>query len=400
MSQRRLQQRANQKSRHRRTDAQSGVAAAGGTPDAANNTGDNAGKKAGGPSPLRMQFARAAATSAFRWSLALFMAGVIIVALALSIPHEFAFFELGFLFTLSIYDLVLAMLGISVAVGMAGHRAEILVIIACFLGIMAPMLLAFDPIFHAILQSPLGEALFLIAPIAVMLAGVVLWLPARARRIGAPVAAGVIGFSLSLFIGLDDFGIGIQEFTLTAVLGALWILLAPGLLLRNFRGPWLTIPARIIGSWLVVIGIIVMVSLYVPLGNDAPPLSDPSMPDNGQNWDPIGGQDGNLNGQLDAPALPPLDPAVEEGLEDAPDSGFELTIPDDGANPLLNGRPLDLGPARRPDALPDLGPDLRPDPGPNPGSDLMPGMGSDPESQSQPNGQSGSQSTGQSGADR
>ncbi|WP_159947141.1 hypothetical protein [Rhizobium sp. 18065] len=358
MSQRRLQQKANQKGRQKRTDAQSGVAAAG----TIANVDSNAGKDATGLSPARMRFARIAATAGFRWSLALFMAGVIIVALALSIPHEFAFFELGFLFTLSIYDLVLAMLGISVAVGMAGSRREIYLIVACFLGVMAPMMLAFDPIFHAILQSPLGETLFLIAPIAVMLAGVVLWLPARARRIGAPLAAGVVGFSLSLFIGLDDFGIGIQEFTLTAVLGALWILLAPGLLLRNFRGPWLTIPARIIGSWLVVIGIIVMVSLYVPLGNDAPALADPSMPDNGEN----GGQNGSQNGQLDAPALPPLDPAVEEGLQDAPDSGFELLLPEDGGNPLLNGSTLDLGPALRPDAVPDLGPDLGPDLEPQP----------------------------------
>ena len=350
MSQRRLQQKANQKSRQKRTDAQSGV----GTAGAVANVDSGAGGHATGLSPARMHFARVAATSGFRWSLALFMAGVLIVALALSIPHEFAFFELGFLFTLSIYDLVLAMLGISVAVGMASSRCEIYAVIACFLGVMAPMMLAFDPIFHAILQSPLGEALFLIAPIAVMLAGVVLWLPARARRIGAPLAAGVVGFSLSLFIGLDDFGIGIQEFTLTAVLGALWILLAPGLLLRNFRGPWLTIPARIIGSWLVVIGIIVMVSLYVPLGNDAPALADPSMPDSGLN----AGQ----NGQLDAPALPPLEPAVEEGLEAAPDNGFELVIPDDGANPLLNGRPLDLGRAPRPDAVPDLGPYLETEP--------------------------------------
>jgi len=365
MGQRRLQQRANQKSRQKRTDAQSGEVQAGAA--GANSTTDSQNRSHASGAAIRARFACIAATASFRWSLALFLAGVVTVALALSIPHEFAFFELGFLFTLSIYDLVLAMLGISVAVGLAASRSEIYAIVACFLGVMAPMMLSFDPIFHAILQSPLGDELFLIAPIAVMLAGVVLWLPARARRIGAPVAAGVIGFSLSLFIGLDDFGIGIKEFTLTAVIGALWILLAPGLLLRNFRGPWLTIPARIIGSWLVVIGIIVLVSLYVPLGNDAPALSDPGNPD---------------NGQLDAPALPPLDPAVEEGLEDAPDSGFELMIPEDGSNPLLNGKRLDPGPAPPLDALPDLQPNDGANDGANGGPDNLldagPGSGQQP----------------------
>lgn len=269
-------------------------------------------------------------TPAFRLAFFIFLAGVLIVAASLVIPHEFAFFELGYLFTLSIYDLVLAMLGLSVAIGMAPARGQILAITLAFLGVVAPMLLFFDAIFHAILQSPLGHELFLIAPIAVMLSGLVLWLPAGARRIAAPIAAAVVGFSFSLFIGLDDFGIGIKEFALSAVIGALWILLVPGLMLRPFRGAWLTIPARIIGSWLMVIAVIVTVSLYVPFSPDAPPLPDPSLPDGGAT--------------LDAPALPPLDPAIEDGLIEAPDD-FSGDVPDGGIpapelkdNPLLGGR--------------------------------------------------------------
>jgi len=268
-------------------------------------------------------------TGAFRIAFLIFLAGVSTVAMSLAIPHEFAFFELGYLFTLSIYDLVLAMLGLSVTIGMAERRHEVLAIVIAFLGVMAPMLLFFDPIFHAILQSPLGHELFLIAPIAVMLSGVVLWLPPSLRRFAAPVAAAVVGFSLSLFIGLDDFGIGIKEFALAAVIGALWILLVPGLMLRPFRGSWLTIPARIIGSWLMVIAVIVTVSLYVPLSPDAPPLSDPTLPEGGAT--------------LDAPALPPLDPGIEDGLMEAP-GGFGSPPPDGslpgpelGDNPLLGG---------------------------------------------------------------
>ena len=277
----------------------------------------------------RARFLAGVQTRAFQAAFLVFLLGVATVAASLVIPHEFAFFELGYLFTLSIYDLVLAMLGLSVAIGMAERRSEVLAIALAFLGIVAPMLVFFDPIFHAILQSPLGHELFLIAPVAVMLSGVVLWLPASMRRIGAPVAAVVVGFSLSLFIGLDDFGIGIKEFAFSAVLGALWILLVPGLMLRPFRGGWLTIPARIIGSWLMAIAVIVTVSLYVPLAPDAPPLADPSLPDGGVT--------------LDAPALPPLDPAIEEGLMEAPD-GFDGAPPDGGIpapelgdNPLLGG---------------------------------------------------------------
>jgi hypothetical protein len=284
----------------------------------------------------RALFRAGVRTRGFQLAFLVFLLGVATVAASLVIPHEFAFFELGYLFTLSIYDLVLAMLGLSVAIGMAERRSEVLAMAFAFLGIVAPMLLFFDPIFHAILQSPLGHELFLIAPIAVMLAGVVLWLPSSLRRLVAPIAAVVVGFSLSLFIGLDDFGIGIREFAFSAVIGALWILLVPGLMLRPFRGAWLTIPARIIGSWLMAIAVIVTVSLYVPLAPDAPPLApplaplaDPTQPDGGMS--------------LDAPALPPLDPAIEEGLVEAPDSfgdpqqEEEMPAPELGDNPLLGG---------------------------------------------------------------
>lgn len=269
-------------------------------------------------------------TLAFRIAFSIFLAGVLIVTASLTIPHEFAFFELGYLFTLSIYDLVLAMIGLSVAIGVAERRGEVMSIVIAFLGVMTPMLVFFDPIFSAILQSPLGHELFLIAPVAVLLSGLVLWLPAGIRRFATPVSAAIVGFSFALFIGLDDFGIGIQEFTLAAVLGALWILVIPGLMLRPFRGAWLTIPARIIGSWLMAIAVIVTVSLYVPFTPDAPPLPDPSLPDGGET--------------LDAPGLPPLDPAIEEGLIEAPDQ-FGTPQSDDGAlpppafgdNPLLGG---------------------------------------------------------------
>jgi hypothetical protein len=268
-------------------------------------------------SAARARFRAGIATRDFKLALLLFLAGVLPVAAALSIPHDFAFFELGFLFTLSIYDLVLALLGLSVVVGMAERGREVAWIALAFLGVLLPMLVFFDAIFPVILQSPLGDELFLIAPVAVLLSGLALWLPNRFRVVGAGLAAAVVALSLSLFIGLDDFGIGIKEFAATAVLGAVWILLSPGLLLRPFRGAWLIIPARIIGSWLVVIAIIVTVSLYVPLSASQPPLADPTLPDPGI-------------GSLDAPGLSPLDPAIEEGLEDAPGGdGMDLFLPRD-----------------------------------------------------------------------
>ncbi len=258
------------------------------------------------PAGTRPDFLRILRTSSFRWSLSLLLFGFFLLLLSQTIPHDYGFLELGFLFTLSIYDIVLAMLGLAVACAMAPRAADMRTIVLVFFAVLAGMLMFFDPIFRAIFASPLGEYLFLIAPAAVMLTGASLWVAGVWRQRVVLLAAAVVAFSLSLFIGLDDLGIGIFDFTAGSVLCALWLVVAPALPLRQFRGPWLTIPSRIIGSWLVVIGIIVLASLYVPLPVKAPSLPDPSMPDGG--------------------------------------ATMELQIPDDGSAPTLNGEelPLDL----------------------------------------------------------
>lgn len=279
-----------------------------------------------------LRFYSGAKTLDFRLAFAVFLAGIAAVFASLVFQHDYAFFELGYLFTLSIYDLVLALLGLSVCIGMADSRRDIAFILAGFLGVLLPMLLAFDAVFQIILKSPLGDVLFLIAPAAVLSSGAVLWLPAWCRRFAAPVSAAVIALSLALFIGLDDFGIGIGEFATSAVLSALWFLLVPGLMLRPFRGAWLIIPARIIGSWLVVISIIETAALYAPPG-EAPPPPTPGIID----------QKGTLM---------PLDPAVLEGLADAPDLFGEEPPPDAASDdplalPETGALPADPSPAAR-----------------------------------------------------
>lgn len=191
--------------------------------------------------------------------------GFFLLAVSQLIPHDYGFTELGALFTFSVYDLVLAMIGLGIACAMMETHRYFALVVAVFVAILLPMLLFFDPIFVVIRDSALGKVLYLIAPTAVIATGISLWLPGRFRRYGVMVAAAIVAFSFSLFIGLDDFGVGIPSFAMASVLSALWIMLTPAFLLRCFRGPWLVIPARILGSWLVVIAVIVTVSLYVPL---------------------------------------------------------------------------------------------------------------------------------------
>lgn len=212
-----------------------------------------------------------AATTQFRVAAGLFLFGPLFLLLSQAIPHDYGFLELGGLFTLSVYDLVLAILGLSIGSAMAETAADLRAIWLTFASIMLVMLLFFDPIFVFIRTTPLGDVLYLIAPVAVASSGLALWLKGAPRRYGMVIAASLVAFSLSLFIGLDDLGVGIADFASGALFCALWLLVSPGLLLRQFRGPWLVIPGRIIGSWLVVIAIIVTVSLYAPMPLVAPP---------------------------------------------------------------------------------------------------------------------------------
>lgn len=291
-----------------------------------------AGSASSGAPPVsagnRPDFAAIFASPSFRRSLGLLAAGLIGLLLSQAIPHDYGFLELGALFTLSVYDLVLAMLGLALGAAMAETRRDFAAVVGVFLGVLLVMLTFFDPIFGLILASPLGEVLYLIAPTAVISTGAALWLTGRWRQGAVMLAAAVVAFSFALFVGLDDLGVGLIDFAFGTVLSALWLVLAPALMLRHFRGTWLNIPARIVGSWLIVIGVIVLVSLYVPMPLKAPPLPDPSQPDSG----PI-----------------------------------ELQVPGDGSAPTLNGAPLDLDGAAEPQA-----PATRPDTAPPPAMPAKP----------------------------
>lgn len=278
------------------------------------------------PTGNRPDFAAIFSRPSFRRSVGLLAAGVIGLLLSQGIPHDYGFLELGALFTLSVYDLVLAMLGLALGAAMAETRRDFAAVVGVFLGVLLVMLTFFDPIFGLILSSPLGEVLYLIAPTAVISTGVALWLTGRWRQWAVMLAAGIVAFSFALFVGLDDIGVGLIDFAFGTVLSALWLVLAPALMLRHFRGPWLKIPARIVGSWLAVIGVIVLVSLYVPMPLKAPPLPDPSQPDGG---------------------------------------AIELQLPGDGSAPTLNGEVLDLKGAAEPQApVAPATPLVSPAPGP------------------------------------
>lgn len=245
------------------------------------------------PGAARFDGAALLARPSFRVAAALAAIGPLLLLVSQAIAHDYGFFELGGLFTLSIYDLVLGMLGLS-ACGARCTARQFVAVVAVFAAVAVTVLLWFDPVFETIVAWGLDEDLFLVTPLTVMLIGASLWVPAPLRFAGAVLAAALTGLDLALFIGLDDIGVGIPVFAAGAMLSALWLIVAPGLLLRQFDRTWLTIPGRIVGSWLMVIGAIVLASMYAPQPVVAPDGSGP-------------GPDGSMTIEV------PADPVLEGG---------------------------------------------------------------------------------------
>jgi hypothetical protein len=80
----------------------------------------------------------------------------------------------------------------------------------------------------------------------------------------APVSAAIFGAMLGLSIRLTDPSLHVPAYTWTPVLIAFWIIVAVTLTLRAMRRTWFDIFGRILGSWLIAIGVLYGGASLVP----------------------------------------------------------------------------------------------------------------------------------------
>jgi hypothetical protein len=118
--------------------------------------------------------------------------------------------------------------------------------------------------------------LFLTGPISCLAIGLVLVPGARLLPWLLPVGAFVAGAMLSLAIFLTDPSLHDPAFTWTPLLAAFWIVTAVGLTLRAFWRGWFAIFGRILGSWLVAIGLLYGGASLLPVLKPPPPPVDTS----------------------------------------------------------------------------------------------------------------------------
>lgn len=176
---------------------------------------------------------------------------------------------------------VLPLAGFGVALALVGRRYS-LGALALFGGGVALGFFSKDWLLSALVAIPGATSHhFLTGPISAVTIGVTLVLPAaRLRSWFLLIAAAVAGSMLAIAIEVTDPSLHDVAIPLAGVVVGFWIVMAMSLTVRAFWRNWFPIPARILGSWLVAIGLLYGGASLIPKQKPALPLPAESTPHN------------------------------------------------------------------------------------------------------------------------
>lgn len=184
--------------------------------------------------------------------------------------------ERGALAVLLGYPVALPLLGLGSALGLARGReaavAAMLAVVGLWLGFEYR-----DFLINAVISGVATRVrLGLPGPVSCFAVGIVLAAPPGLRSWLLPPAAIVMGAMLAVDIKLVDPSFHDPDFLRGALVASAWLVGAIGLTVHLVRTRWLGIAVRILGSWLIAIGLMLVVSILVPRPSiGAPPLSQP-----------------------------------------------------------------------------------------------------------------------------
>jgi hypothetical protein len=137
-------------------------------------------------------------------------------------------------------------------------------------------------------------------PISCLAAGLILAVPERLRSWLLPPAAITIGAMLAIGIKLVDPSFHDPNFLRGAIVASVWLVAATSLTGHLCNRPWFRIAIRIVGSWLIAIGLMLGAAMLLPrstIGNAPQPLP--------QTVDPPGSTDmGRRPGGTERPQVP------------------------------------------------------------------------------------------------
>lgn len=168
---------------------------------------------------------------------------------------------------------ILPLIGLGALYALISTRALVVTLPLFVLGI-AGGLLAEDRLLRLLDTVPRAAThLFLTGPIMYLAAGAALVGSARWRTWLAPPGVLIFGAMLGLTIKLTDPSLHEPAFTWMPLLTALWIVAVVALTLRAFRRSWFAVFGRILGSWLLAIGLLYGGASLVPKREPPPPAA-------------------------------------------------------------------------------------------------------------------------------
>jgi hypothetical protein len=163
--------------------------------------------------------------------------------------------EAGIFSTLLRFDISLPLGGFGLALALESRRPILVILAVMAFGIVVGAGLA-EPIARAIeTDFRLMGYLFFIGPAYCLVTGAALVSPDAVRRLLLPVAALLSGAILGLSIPLVNPRAAEIEFATGALLAGLALVLVPLMLLAQVQWPGLRIIGRILGSWLIALGL-------------------------------------------------------------------------------------------------------------------------------------------------
>src|SRR5262249_28723152 len=122
-----------------------------------------------------------------------------------------------------------------------------------------------DALINAVLSGAATRVrLGLPGPVSCLAAGVALAASPRVRAWLLPPAALVMGAMLAIGIKLVDPSFQDLDFLRGALAASLWLVAAVALTVHLVSARWLGVAVRILGSWLIAIGLMLTVSILVP----------------------------------------------------------------------------------------------------------------------------------------
>jgi hypothetical protein len=211
-----------------------------------------------------------------RWcGPALFAFGLIGIA-AMALMARVSPFAGWFLLHALAPERLLPLIGLGTACGLVGAPIFAVTLALFVLGIAGGLAMQgwLISTIYTIAEGP--TYLFLTGPISCLAIGLALVPGARLLPWLLPLAAFIAGTMLALAVFLTDPSLHDPLYVLTPTLAAIWITGAVALTLQVFRRGWFAIFGRILGSWLVAVGLLYGGASLLPILKPPPPLTDTS----------------------------------------------------------------------------------------------------------------------------